>query len=141
MFAEGAGVTVSLFSRCASLTWPGGTWDGTAEDGTRNGRDYWWQGWKGKGWELTTDVPWVKLQVLVKAEGIAAAALSWSTMPGTAALLAKKVADAERAKQQVADKKQREEDDWSGDMQRTPPMANLENSANGEGSALVIEDE
>ena len=25
--------------------------------------------------------------------------------------------------------------------QRTPPMANLENSANGEGSALVIQDE
>ena len=111
MFAEGAGVTDSLFSRCASLTWPGGTWDGTAEDGTRNGRDYWWQGWKGKGWELTTDVPWVKLQVLVKAEGIAAAALSWSTMPGTAALLAKKVADAERAKQQAADKKQQEQKD------------------------------
>jgi len=35
----------------------------------------------------------------------------------------------------------REEDDGSGDMQRTPLMANLENSANGEGSALVIEDD
>jgi hypothetical protein len=35
----------------------------------------------------------------------------------------------------------REEDDGSGDLQRTPLMANLENSANGEGSALVPEDE
>jgi len=35
----------------------------------------------------------------------------------------------------------REEDDGSGDTQRTPPMANQENSANGEGSALVTDDE
>jgi hypothetical protein len=35
----------------------------------------------------------------------------------------------------------REEDEGSGDTQRTPPMANQENSANGEGSALVPEDE
>jgi hypothetical protein len=111
MFAEGAGVTDLLFSRCASLTRPGGAWDGTGEDGVRNGRDYWWQGWKGKWWELTNDLPWVKLQVPAKTEGIAAAARSWSTMPNTAALLAKKVAYADCAKQQAAAKKQQEEKD------------------------------
>jgi hypothetical protein len=107
----GAGGTDSLFRRRASLTRPGGAWDGTGEDGARNARDYWWQGWKGKRWELTNDLPWVKLQVPVKVEGIAAAARSWSTMPNTAALLAKKVADADRAKQQAAEKKQQEEKD------------------------------
>jgi hypothetical protein len=35
----------------------------------------------------------------------------------------------------------REDDDGSGDVKRTPLMANLENSANGEGSTLVIENE
>ena len=35
----------------------------------------------------------------------------------------------------------REEDDGSGDTQRTPPMANQENSANGDGSALVPDNE
>jgi hypothetical protein len=108
MFAEDVGGTDSLFSRCASLTRPGGAWDGTGEDGARNGRDYWWQGWKGKWWELTNDVPWIKLQVPAKAEGITPAARSWSTMPGTESLLARKVADtepSERAKQQEAAKK------------------------------------
>ena len=151
MVAGGAGGTDSLFSRCASLTRPGGAWDETEEDGARNARDYWWQGWKGKWWELTNDLPWVKLQVPVKVEGIAAAARSWSTMPNAAALLAKKVADADRAKQQAAAKKTTggegqpscmgAGEDGSGDTQRTPPMANQENSANGGGSALVVEDE
>jgi hypothetical protein len=62
MSAAGVGGTDSLFSRCASLTRPGGAWDGTGEDSARNARDYWWQGWKGKGWELTNKVegqPWV----------------------------------------------------------------------------------
>ena len=40
MFAGGAGGTDSLFSRCASLTRPGGAWDETGEDGVRNARDY-----------------------------------------------------------------------------------------------------
>jgi len=111
MFAEGAGGTDSLFSRCASLTRPGSAWDGTGEDGARNARDYWWQGWKGQWWELTNDVPWIELQVLAKAEGITATARLWSTMPGTASLLARKVAEADRAKQQAAARKQQEEKD------------------------------
>ncbi len=111
MSAAGVGGTDSLFSRCASLTRPVGAWDGTGEDGAGNARDYWWQGWKGKGWELTNNVPWIELQVSAKAEGIAAAARSWSTMPGTAALLARKVAYAERVKQQAAAKKRQEEQD------------------------------
>ncbi len=34
----------------------------------------------------------------------------------------------------------RENDDGSGDVQRTPLMANLENSADGEGTALVTDE-
>jgi hypothetical protein len=51
-------------------------------------------------WDLTKDVQWVELQVPARAEGIAAAARSWSTMPTAAELLSKKVADADLAKQQ-----------------------------------------
>jgi hypothetical protein len=88
----------------------------------RRGRRQKWQGLlvarvEGKWWELTNDVPWVKLQVPARAEGIAAEARSWSTMPTAAALLAKKVVDADRAKQQAASTKQQEEKDnptaWS----------------------------
>ena len=38
---------------------------------------------------------WIELQVLAKAEGIAAVSRLWSTMPGNAALLARKVAEAD----------------------------------------------
>ena len=48
------------------------------------------------------------MQVTVRAEEIAAAAHSWSTMPTAAELLAKKVAAADHAKQQTASARKQE---------------------------------
>ena len=51
---------------------------------------------------------WIKMQVTGRAEGIAAAAHLWSTMPTSAELLAKKVAAADHAKQQTASARKQE---------------------------------